>query len=473
MNFDPRSYWLQGQPKLLLKAAYHADRSVAFDAWREWEASVDFETAPWAELRVAAVAIRKLGKEAESSRFGPRLAGMRRFVWSSVMTRIEGARPLLERLSAAGVPMLLIKGGARIAQDPGVVAERFIQDVDVLIAFDSWAKAVDVVFEHGYPNAWKLDRDTFANRMHQVHHSLGVIVSPPYEVDLHHFSIPLNRQLGADDDLWKRARQGALFGIPAMLPHPSDQLAITLSHAIRYLPTPAFEWVGDALTHMSATDFAWDTFEQVVDARELAPHTVAGLSFMREELAAPVPSEVIARLLARVREPFVTELDAYHTGWGGEIDAEHHCHAFMEAEAVRCANALPRLPRGVDVKTSRRSRSWPAQIGLGGASFCLPVPKDIAPADIIRLDIWFRRQHRGYAEVLVRCFDDFILEFARSRFAEELAWYERFLSSKMSLRLPGSLLIGRGIVELKVTVRPSEKAIWLSRYCWSAEKSVA
>jgi hypothetical protein len=470
MTFDPKKYWPTGHAWLLLKAAHHADRAVALDAWREWEAAVDFETAPWPELRIAAVAIRKLGDEVARSRFAPRLMGMRRFVWTSVTTRIEAAKPLLEDLSRASLPVLLFKGAAKIAENPAVAAERFLSDIDVLVRFADWERAIDLLFDRGYANVWKLDRETVARGMRQTHHSIAFLAKPNFEVDMHQFSLLMNRHSGADDGLWSRSRPGTFVGVPVKLPHPSDRLAILCGHSFLFSPVRSLEWVGDALAAIEAPDFEWNTFVTEVLARELAAPTKVLLDFLTEELAAPIPADVAARISHGARLPFLAELDAYNAGL--QIEDERHCRAVLEAETIRSDKAM---------RASARSAAERIEMGVTevqgwhrpgvGQHFTIPVPQSVQPSDKLRLDIAFHpgsAQVREHFELVLRCPDYIPVEFIRWRSSPWQSLRALWQSPKVSVAIPGAVIVARGLKELWLIVRPDGRTIRDVAYRWSA-----
>ena len=110
------------------------------------------------------------------------------------------------------------------------MSDRYIADIDVLIENSSWENAVNIALSQGWHSECGLAQDVAIHRMRQTHHSLDLQRGTQGLVDLHQFSLLLNRQLGADVMLLETCRSGDAGGIPVLLPHPSDQLAITLGH---------------------------------------------------------------------------------------------------------------------------------------------------------------------------------------------------------------------------------------------------
>ena len=240
---------------------------------------------------------------------------------------------------------MLIKGAALIARDEHALALRFIADVDVLLDLTSWEKAFDIAIQAEWKTEKKLDRETAVYRMRQTHHSLSLLRGRHGAVDLHQFSLRLNRQLGVDAMVWKRAMPGTLGGVSVLLPHPSDQLAIMFGHCFLYSNPPRTDWVTDALATIATLGFDWRLFAQIHNEARAVP-AAAGLTYLAEGLQRPIPPDLIESILARVREPFLTEFISSHDSYKpkGEIPS----HAIYLAERIRSRLLLkdaPKFPR--------------------------------------------------------------------------------------------------------------------------------
>ena len=173
--------------------------------------------------------------------------------------------------------------------------------------------------KQGWSSAWRLDANVAVHRMRQTHHSLDLQRGAHGAVDLHQFSLLLNRQLGADVMLWKRAGPGTLSGIPVLLPHPSDQLAIIFGHCFLFSNPRSFDWVADALATISTPGFDWCLFTDVVLDRELAVPAATALTYLAEELQCSIPSAVMERIVGQVREPFLSEFAASYRAFVSEV----------------------------------------------------------------------------------------------------------------------------------------------------------
>ena len=118
MTLHLSSFWPPRPLSLLLVVALHPSDEAARAAWTEWERLDLVEDANWADLRIFPTVARRLAALGVVSPIVPRLAGVRRFMWSKMQNRIRVTRPYIAALVEAGVTPMLTKGAARIALNP-------------------------------------------------------------------------------------------------------------------------------------------------------------------------------------------------------------------------------------------------------------------------------------------------------------------------------------------------------------------
>jgi hypothetical protein len=308
------SVWWRGEGSadaLLLHAAVSAPEP-ARAAWRRWSQSRSLDAVDWKELRLlGAVAARSQLLEMTPEQ-RPRLAGIRRFIWSSTQLRLAGALPVLRRLEAAGVPFCLLKGAALIAGGHLAPGERFIRDVDVLAPRSRLAEAVAILFDAGWkPERYASVEEVFSLGFPRCH---ALAFRGPGEaggeIDLHLSAVELGRFPKSDDGLWSRAREARLFGVKALVPAPEDLLVTALVHS--YLSDHADDtnWAVDAVALMRSPGLdpellAREAHRRGVEAllrarwQELASMQAPGLpAGVLRELDALAPDPDLVRELA-------------------------------------------------------------------------------------------------------------------------------------------------------------------------------
>jgi hypothetical protein len=121
------------ESQILLLIAVLAEPEAAAAAWRRWTSLRDLDTAAWAEVRLLAALAPRLANLDPCSPYLSRIKGISRFVWTRSQMTLAAGRPLLAALHEAGLPLLVLKGGARLAQDPGAASGRLLRDLDLLV----------------------------------------------------------------------------------------------------------------------------------------------------------------------------------------------------------------------------------------------------------------------------------------------------------------------------------------------------
>ena len=238
---------------------------------------------------------------------------------------------------------------------------------------------------------------------------------------------------------------GSLAAVPVILPHPSDQLAITVGHCFLYANPKSHEWVSDALTTIATPGFDWDLFADAVIDRELAAPATAALTYLADELQTPVPAHVRQRILAQLREPFLSELAAYWRTYQSRNEAE--ARAIYQAEGIRSRRFLepasaPSVPAGTT--TGAKFAAVPLE-----EKVTLPLPGNVGRGQAIAFRLVLNVRGlpwRGTVLVLPRCLDGIPLEINRWRLHGRWG-----LPQRLKGQIDGALISARGIDALWLT----------------------
>lgn len=302
-----------GRLDLLVRAALAPDEE-ARAAWRAWRAVADLDVAPWNEVRMLGVVAGRIARLEPDADIRPRVAGFRRKIWTRNHIRLRELQPMLARIVESGIPVMLLKGSARLTLDPSVAAERFVGDADALVPPERQADAIGLLESAGFSldyQPWQ--RAAQAKGPISAHHAWSYRKGQA-EIDLHHFAIPLNRLRGDDDRLWQSARRVIWRGMELRVPGPEHALLIAIAHGLRVADgEPHGDWTADACRVLDAGPLDWDLI--VAEARErLLPAILhAGLAYLAGELGRPVPRQVLAQLAAERDAELDAELDDYAT----------------------------------------------------------------------------------------------------------------------------------------------------------------
>jgi hypothetical protein len=376
-----RRYW-PPETQIMLLRALLAEPDAARAAWRSWLALRDLDSATAEEARLLANLASRLPVIDPGSVLAPRIRGIRRFVWTHTQLRLTGARPLLATLAEAGIPMVALKGAARVLAGTPLAGVRFLRDVDVLVRQADWAHSLRIADAQGWrctqagPCAGGLEAETPA-RVYPVHHAVELALGAA-KVDLHHHALYMCRVAGDDDGLWARATPARLQGVPVLAPAATDELIQALAHGALFSPKPIADWALDAAALIAGGAVDWALLEQDAQARRIEAFIASSLMLLEERLDVPVPPGLTKRLRRRVRGVFVADFVGYATG------TEHYPWMY---DTNRRAAAL-RAGRDAGGRRSKRRIVMGGE-GLrfpdDGSPVTIPVPAPLPPDGRLRL----------------------------------------------------------------------------------------
>ncbi len=299
------------RPLDLLARAALAPRAEAASAWRDWRAAYDIDTTPWSEVRMLGAVAARIDDLEPDAAIRPRVHGIRKFLWVKSQICLKAALGGVAALNRAGIPVLLMKGAARIALDPASAQERLIRDLDALVPLGRAQSAYEALQEAGWslvPDAWQLDLRQWSPIA--GHHAWS-LAKDGSEFDLHHFSNHLNRLRGDDDGLWSRARPRRWQGVDVCLPAPADALLIALVHGVRWSEESAADWTVDASALIDGGAVDWSVFLQEAEIRLLQAPLLAALLYLRHALHKVIPDQVVNGLQAGLDPLHGEELEQY------------------------------------------------------------------------------------------------------------------------------------------------------------------
>jgi hypothetical protein len=320
-----------GPLDLLVKAALGPpDKAEA--AWHEWRRGYALDETPWNEVRLLGAVARRIDWLEPDADILPRVRGIQKFLYSQSQMCLMGAVNSLRSLSAAGIPMLFMKGAARVVSNDRDARERLVRDIDLLVPISRMDEAHDLLAAEGWElrGGWQI---RWRNIERIASHHAWSMSKGKSEIDLHHFSNHLNRLVGDDDGLWARAGQLKWRGISAHVPSATDNLIIAIVHGLRWSRDCNADWIIDGFAALSTGAVDWQLVIKEAERRRVAAVIHAGLSYMHTALAAPVPAEVFKVLQHVTGQRQTDELEGYYTSTDLPFDMEQNRLALNMAVA--------------------------------------------------------------------------------------------------------------------------------------------
>lgn len=306
-DFDPEAMWPTGTMRLLLQAAFHKDHDIARQAWTAWEEETDFDEAGWSEMRLCAVIARRLDELGVSARNMPRISGIRRYIWAKSSSVLNAAIPVLEALKDAGVPAVILKGGARRVLGGSGSGERHIHDVDILVPKSRFVEVLDLTEAIGWNNTWGASRDWLETMFTSARHSISISPDGKREVDVHIHSLLLNRCPDHDERLLRRVRQVPMGQLDVLVPGPEDLLITACVHGQLFDPDGAQDWVGDVVDVIASGSIDWRVVLEEAERRDIWVYIYVALDYIARDLGHEIPDFVLDKSKDMIAQPFLDE----------------------------------------------------------------------------------------------------------------------------------------------------------------------
>ena len=294
---------------LLLLRAGLADGDEATGSWEAWKAEVGLDRADYASQRLLPLVFRNLQRLGVDDAELPRLRGLYRHAWYRNQLLFRTAGALIARLREAGIDTLVLKGTALSLLHYRDAGLRPMDDFDVLVRPAQAAGAIALLERDGWEPLEVVPSCLEVKHAHPFAEQGG------RRLDLHWNAL---WEAAPDDDLWAAAVPLEVHGAPTLALDPTDQLLHVCVHGVQWDPTPSIRWVADAITVLRGDSIDWPRLVARACARRLTTGLSVSLSYLRDELAAPVPPGVVEELTA-VSAPVHERLGHRAKAWHGGL----------------------------------------------------------------------------------------------------------------------------------------------------------
>lgn len=223
--------------------------------------------------------------------------------------RLEAtARLLAGGLAEAGIPVLFLKGfplACRVYPSP---AQRPMGDLDLAVPHEHFPRAAETLQHLGFVDARPESSHNRAIPGLSTHAFPFRNEARQVNLDLHYNILNCSLWESADDGFWAEAE-------PLDQPGFGDALTLAPEHHLfhaclhgysRSLLQLSIRWMIDAhfILARSGAGFRWSLLEAEATRHRCGPLLAATLGYLAENLACPVPADVLQRLAAQQMPQF-------------------------------------------------------------------------------------------------------------------------------------------------------------------------
>lgn len=281
--------------RLLLAGALEPDRAAA-EAWTRWQDAHDIDAIDTASFRLLPLVYGRIRREGATPPLLHRLKGVYRYCWFRQQLLAGQALPAIRTLGQAGIPLLLTKGAALSVTAYPEPAERFMNDIDVMVPPARAEEALGLLGELG----WRSPYFPAERLRHYARSGVtnGVnLRRGESDIDLHWAALTGMRDVAPS--WWEGARPLVWRETPLAAMGPAD----TLFHvAVSGLTSDDahLTWIPDGVLLIRAEGERVDWDALVARAQRAGCTGVLGtaLGYLAAEFGAAVPGRVLTALAA-------------------------------------------------------------------------------------------------------------------------------------------------------------------------------
>jgi len=294
---DPRRFpadacWpTDAQTSLLQAALLEGPRArQALDTWR---GQVALDTLDRGSSRLLPLLWLNPGLISPDDPLRPRLEAAYTKAAADTEALIDAVAPALGALHAAGIETMVLKGVALAVECYPAIGARPMDDCDMVVKPADVREACRVLQREGWQLDGPLDDDVIA-----VSAEVGFVSGSGHCLDLHWHVQRECADAASDAEFWAKSRPLVVAGQPTRRLDIADQLIHVCVHGLRWSTVPPVRWVSDAMMMFRAagSEVNWDALVERTARRGFGLPIADAMRFLRDQLDAPVPDDVLKRL---------------------------------------------------------------------------------------------------------------------------------------------------------------------------------
>lgn len=292
MRSHRRLLWPDARQTLLLHAAIDPAPD-AVNAWSRVGPGLDTHALDPGSERLLPLVWSNLTRQGAQDARLTALARRHQVTVDANRRLVREAGELIGALGAAGIPTVVLKGGALITgiyDDPGA---RPLSDVDVLVPLPYAADAGRVLRGLGFASQGPMTPAAL-----RLTHAMPWARPDRASIDLHWHVFEECCRAGDDDDLWAASTPAEIGGAATRVLAREDQLVHVCVHGEKWVHVPGIRWIADAVAIIRRGGVRWERLVEQAAKHRFAMRLHAQLAYLADEFAVPIPAATIATLAA-------------------------------------------------------------------------------------------------------------------------------------------------------------------------------
>lgn len=276
--------------ELLLKAAL-LEGEEAVVSWKERLKRIAFDDTDYACSRLLPLVYRNFSEQGYDDAYMGRMRGIYRLTWAENKKNFQLIGPAFQALEAAGIPTLLLKGGALIVMCYKDFGLRGMGDLDLVVPEARVEDAMAVLQKIG----WRAAQD-FGKLKKNLHHAVHLTAGSREDLDLHWHILANRCAEEFDRPFWSASHEVEEGAVRFSTVPPSEHLFHACVHGAAWSPSSPVRWVADAFYLIRRCEIDWNRILVLAEILGMIPVLQSTLPYLEERFAAGVPSAFLAQL---------------------------------------------------------------------------------------------------------------------------------------------------------------------------------
>jgi hypothetical protein len=293
---DPTgTLWPPEQPTLLLRAAL-LDDGPAAQAWNKLRRNLDLDHLAEGSYPIMPLIAARMPVIGPNDSLTARINGLRRHSWYRNQLALDRLASVLRSLQQVGIETMVLKGPAAATRYYSHLALRPVSELDVMVHADSAPAALAALADAGWACVSQAPASVLRRGAARFEDGDG-------QGCRLHWQMPPELLLASSpassaDDFWDGAVPLQIGDVTTRALNPTDELLHVCTAGATVDPRMHLQWAADALMILRSAGAELDWARLVDQARRRRSVLLLRdtLTYLRDALDAPIPSQVLARV---------------------------------------------------------------------------------------------------------------------------------------------------------------------------------
>jgi hypothetical protein len=247
-----RAAWRPTTAEELLLEATVGPASGAAAAFAAWRSAQDLDAIGEGSLRLLPLLVPRAALLDRDDRAWPVIRGCYRRAFVRGQLLAHRAAEAMTLWDGAGIPTVLLKGGALLPYYGGNTALRPMNDYDVLVPREQAPQAIRMLLDNGWTASLP-----HPEALPVAYHGACFRSRDGFDIDLHWQVLP-SADDGDEAFAWNASEPFTLHAVPTRTPCAADLLTIVCAHGTQWSPASGVRWVADALHMLRGREAGFD-----------------------------------------------------------------------------------------------------------------------------------------------------------------------------------------------------------------------